>query len=123
MPKHRAGRSLGLTAPLIHPELDRVWVSEVGSHLEYGALAQRIFVQTPEAFGRGIGPHMFRDSAATSIAVDNPKHVGDASLILGHADHKMTEKHYNHARSLEASRRHAATLSRLRETLKGDGNR
>jgi integrase len=110
-------------APLIHPELDGVWVSEVGSHLEYGALAQRIFVQTREAFGRGIGPHMFRDAAATSIAVDNPKHVGDASLVLGHAGHRMTEKHHNHARSLEASRRHAAALSRLREKLKADGKR
>jgi integrase len=110
-------------APPIHPALDAVWVSEVGTHLEYGALARRIFVQTRAAFGRGIGPHMFRDSAATSIALDNPKHVGDASLVLGHAGHRMTEKHYNHARSLEASRRHAATLSRVREKLRADGNR
>jgi integrase/recombinase XerD len=110
-------------APPIHPELDAVWISEVGTHLEYGALERRIFVQTRDAFGRGLYPHAFRDCAATAIAVDNPKHVGDASLVLGHADHRMTEKHYNHARSLEASRRHAATLSRLRETLKGDGNR
>jgi integrase len=104
----------------IHPELDAVWVSEVGTHLEYGALERRIFVQTRDAFGRGLYPHMFRDCAATAIAVDNPKYVGDASLVLGHADHKMTEKHYNHARSLEASRRHAAMLSRLRDSLQVD---
>jgi hypothetical protein len=30
---------------------------------------------------------------------------------------------YNQARSLEASRRHAETLSRLRQTLKADRNR
>jgi integrase len=110
-------------APPIHPELDALWVSEVGTQLEIGALARRIFDQTRSEFGRPISPHLFRDCAATSIAVDNPKHVGDASLVLGHSDHKMTEKHYNHARSLDASRRHAATLSRLRETPKADGNR
>jgi integrase len=88
-----------------------------------GALARRISDHTRQEFGRPISPHLFRDCAATSIAVDNPKHVGDASLVLGHADHKVTEKHYNHARSLEASQRHAATLARLRETLKGDGKR
>jgi integrase/recombinase XerD len=100
------------------PNLDAVWVSEVGTQLESGTLARRVFIHTREAFGRGFGPHMFRDAAATSIAVDNPKHIGDASLALGHAGHKTTERHYNHARSLEASRRHAAALFRLREALK-----
>jgi hypothetical protein len=120
----RSERADGKTdAQPIHPELDAFWVSEVGTQLEIGALARRVFDHTRSEFGRPISPHLFRDCAATSIAVDNPKHVGDASLVLGHADHKMTEKHYNHARSLEASRRHAATISRLRETLKADGNR
>jgi integrase/recombinase XerD len=105
-------------APPIHREVEAVWVSEVGTQLEDGALGRRIFIRTRDAFGRGIGPHMFRDAAATSIAVDNPKHVGDASLVLGHVGHRTTEKHYNHARSLEASRRHAATLSHLHQTLK-----
>jgi integrase len=119
----RGEQAVDADSPPIHPDLDAVWVSEVGTQLEQGALARRIFVQTREAFGRGMGPHMFRDAAATSIAVDNPKHVGDASLVLGHAGHRTTERHYNHARSLEASRRHAATLSQVRQKLKADGNR
>jgi integrase/recombinase XerD len=110
-------------APPIHPELDAVWVSEVGTQLEYGALGTRVFVHTRQEFGRGLYPHMFRDCAATAVAVDNPKYIGDASLVLGHAGHRITEKHYNHARSLDASRRHAATLASLRESLKADGNR
>jgi integrase len=101
----------------IRPGLDAVWVSEVGSQIEQAALANRIVTHTKAAFGRSVSPHLFRDCAATSIAVDNPKHVGDASLVLGHADHRMTEKHYNHARSLEASRRHAEMLARLRRSL------
>jgi site-specific recombinase XerD len=99
-------------------DINAVWVSETGTQLERGALARRIADQTKAAFGRRISPHMFRDAAATSIAVDNPKHIGDASLVLGHLEHTMTERHYNHARSLEASRRHAETLKRLSETLK-----
>ena len=97
----------------IHPGLDAVWVSEIGTQIEQAALGCRIVKHTRAAFGRSVSPHLFRDCAATSIADDNPKHIGDASLVLGHADHKMTEKYYNHARSLEASRRLAGTLARL----------
>jgi integrase len=107
----------------VRSDIDAVWVSEIGTPLEKGALARRIADHTKAAFGRRVSPHMFRDAAATSIAVDNPKHIGDASLVLGHAGHRMTEKHYNHARSLEASRRHTEMLKRLRETLKSGRNR
>ena len=110
-------------APTIHPELDAVWVSEDGIQLSYEAVAFQIVFRTRREFGRSLSPHLFRDCAATAVAVDNPKHIGDASLILGHAGHRTTEKHYNHARSLEASRRHAAMLASLRESLKANGNR
>ena len=40
---------------------------------------------TPRPSSGRIPPHWFRDAAATSIAVENPRHVGDAHLILGHA--------------------------------------
>jgi integrase/recombinase XerD len=110
-------------APPVHPGLDAVWVSERGTQLMDEDLGFQIFVRTRREFGRGLFPHMFRDCAATAVAVDNPKHIGDASLILGHAGHKTTEKHYNHARSLEASRRHAAMLASLRERLKANRNR
>jgi integrase len=110
-------------APPLHADVDAVWVSEDGIQLTYEAVAFQIVFRTRREFGRSVSPHMFRDSAATAVAVDNPKHIGDASLILGHADHRTTEKFYNHARSLEASRRHAAMLIGLRERLKANGNR
>lgn len=100
-----------------YPECDALWVSERGTQLNSDVLAKRIAAHTKAAFGQSVSPHLFRDAAATSIAVDNPKHIGDASLVLGHADHRMTEKPYNHARSLEASRKHAATLAQLRRSL------
>ena len=110
-------------APPIHPELDALWVSEDGIQLSYEAVAFQIVFRTRQEFGRGLSPHLFRDCVATAVAIDNPKHIGDASLILGHAEHRTTEKHYNHARSLDASRRHAAMIASLRESLKGKGNR
>ena len=100
-----------------HLNLDAVWVSEVGTQLDPHALACRIVKHTRAAFGRSISPHLFRDCAATSIAVDNPKHIGDASLVLGHIGHRTTQKHYNHGRSLEASRRLGAALATLGERL------
>jgi integrase len=106
-----------------HLNLDAVWVSELGTQLDPHALACRIVRHTKAAFGRSISPHLFRDAVATSIAVDNPKHIGDASLVLGHAGHRTTQKHYNHARSLEASRRLATTLAGLGERLKANPDR
>jgi integrase/recombinase XerD len=120
----RGGQEAGNPdAPPIHPELDAVWVSKDGTQLSYQTLGLRIFLLTRREFGRGLSPHLFRDCAATAVAIDNPKHIGDASLVLGHAGHRTTEKHYNHARSLEASRRHATMLASLRESLKTNGNR
>jgi integrase/recombinase XerD len=66
------------------------------------------------AFGRPINPHLFRDSAATSIAIDDPEHVRIASCLLGHSS-ATTEKYYNHACSVEASHRWQNALLSLRE--------
>jgi integrase len=62
-------------------------------------------------------PRISGRSPAT-IAIEDPKHVRDAHLVLGHASLTTTERHYNQARSLEASRRHQAMLANLRTSLK-----
>lgn len=103
-----ARRHGGLT-----PDFDALWVSDVGTQLTMGALADRIEKCTKAAFGQSIPPHWFRDAAATSIAIDDPVHVRDAHLVLGHAGLATTEKHSNQARSLQASRRHQAMLADL----------
>jgi hypothetical protein len=88
--------------------------------LEKGALASRIRKHTKEAFGASLPPHWFRDAAATSIAVEDPQHVSDAHHILGNTL-AMTQKHYNQAHTLEASRRHQAMLKALRSSLNSRG--
>ena len=86
--------------------------------LEKNALASRVRKHTKEAFGASLPPHWFRDAAATSIAIEDPRHVRDAHHILGNT-FATTEKYYNQARSLEASRRHQAMLAALRSSLNG----
>jgi hypothetical protein len=95
-----------------------LWVSEIGTMLESGALAARIRKHTKAAFGASLPPHWFRDAAATTIAVEDPRHVRDAHHVLGNTL-ATTEKYYNQARSLEASRRYQATLAALRSSLNG----
>jgi integrase/recombinase XerD len=101
----------------LNPGTDALWVSEVGTMLESGALATRIRKHTKEAFGASLPPHWFRDATATTIAIEDPRHICDAHHILGNTL-ATTQKHYNQARSLEASRRHQAMLAALRSSLK-----
>jgi hypothetical protein len=60
--------------------------------------------RTRARFGHPVNPHMFRDAAATSIAIEDPAHVGMVAAILGHTNPQTAERFYNQAGSLEAGR-------------------
>jgi integrase len=64
-----------------------------------------------------MGLHDFRRAAATFIATDAPEKIGLIQGVLQHASLDVSEQHYNLARSVEASRRFAAHLSKLRGRL------
>jgi integrase/recombinase XerD len=70
---------------------------------------------TKRMVGVPISPHLFRDCAATTIATDDPEHVLTIAPLLGHTTLKTSEKHYNHARSLDASRRYQAVMLEVHE--------
>ena len=70
--------------------------------------------RTAEAFGTPINPHLFRDCAATSIAIDDPEHVRVASQLLGHRSRATTEQYYNQAQAIDAARRYQDFLVGLR---------
>ncbi len=96
---------------------DALWVSETGTALDPDALSRRIANTTQSRLNRRIPPHWFRDVAATTIAVEAPRNIADAHLILGHASPLTTEKHYIQAQSLQASAKfQAAMLERLGST-------
>jgi integrase len=98
----------------IPSDSDALWISETGSALQPDSLSRRIANLTEGRLGRRIPPHWFRDAAATTIAIETPRQIGDAHLILGHASPLTTEKHYIQARSIEAGAKfQAAMLERL----------
>jgi integrase len=98
-----------------------LWVSAHGSKLHADRIYQRICDLTRERFGRSINPHLFRDAAATSIAIEDPSHVGIVTTILGHSNTETAQTYYNQASSLEAARSHQAVIQRFRSLKIGRG--
>jgi integrase len=82
-----------------------LWISQDGSAMTEIAIYFRIMKLTKKRFGQVVNPHLFRDSAATSIAIEDPEHVRCTMVVLGHGTLATSEKHYNQAGSLEATRR------------------
>jgi integrase/recombinase XerD len=99
---------------------NRLWISADGSPLTQMGLYDRLVRWTLQAFGRPINPHLFRDAAATTMAVNDPVHVLLAAPLLGHRTFATTERSYIQAQTLEAHRQFAAKLSILRHTNAGN---
>lgn len=91
-----------------------LWISQDGGKLTAGGMAQAIERLTKVAFGVAINPHLFRDCAATTIAIHDPEHVQIIAAILGHSSMATSERHYNQASSLEAGRQYHAVLNETR---------
>jgi integrase/recombinase XerD len=87
-----------------------LWVSAHGSPMTEVAIYGRIRKRTREAFGTAINPHLFRDAAATTLAIADPEHVRLAAPLLGHRSFTTTERHYQQAKSYEAHRQYIAAL-------------
>ena len=80
-------------------------------------LYERVIRRTRYAFGKSISPHLFRDCAATSIAIEDPEHVRITANILGHTSLTTSERHYNQAHMLAAGRTMQQSLLELRNKL------
>lgn len=96
---------------------DRLWPSLQGGPLNDGGVYVAIAKRTKAEFGFVVNPHMFRVCAATTIAIADPVNVRAASQLLGHIRAWTTERYYNHAQTIEASRRYQGHLDALRERL------
>jgi integrase/recombinase XerD len=96
-----------------------LWVGSSGQALAEHTIRQAIIRRTQAALGVPINPHLFRDCAATTLAIEDPAHVGAAATILGHTSSRTTHKHYIQANTLAASRRHLdAVAARRRRAAK-----
>jgi integrase/recombinase XerD len=90
--------------------LNALWISRHGTAMTTDAIAYEIKNRTETEFGQPINPHSFRHLAATTIAIANPGGAADIKMVLGHANRRTAEKHYNHAGMIDASRSYQMTL-------------
>ena len=98
------------------PAGQALWLSLDGSPMTSSAIYDRITKYTFKEFGKAVSPHLFRDSAATTIALEDPGHVRIAAPLLGHRTFSTTEKYYNQARNVEAARTVQRYLLALRSS-------
>lgn len=91
----------------------RVWVSYRYTEQVGDSVHDRITKRTEEAFGRAVNPHLFRDSLATSLAINEPEIVGISHLMLGNGV-ETCQRHYNLARTHQAGARLNETVISLR---------
>lgn len=91
-----------------------LWVSQRPGPITDNGIYYAITTRTKAAFGVSVNPHLFRDAAATSIAIHDPSNVQITRHVLGHGPHRTSEIYYNQARSIEASGTLNAALARRR---------
>lgn len=94
-----------------------LWVSSHGSPMTEVAIYDTITKRTAAAFGTAINPHLFRDEAATALAIHDPAHVRSVAPLLGHRQLATTERFYQQARSLEAQRTFMAAVEGIRDRI------
>lgn len=94
------------------------WISRLGRQLSQSTIHYHIKNRTQKAFGVSLSPHLFRDCAATSVAIEDPAHVRIAMNILGHHSLATTQKYYDQSQMLAAGRTYQSALGNLRDIMR-----
>jgi integrase/recombinase XerD len=87
-----------------------LWVSPRGGALRDGAIGEIVSKHTAAGLRIRLTPHDARDAAATTWALAAPSQIGNSRDLLSHSDQRTTEKHYNRAKGVEASRAYAKLI-------------
>ena len=104
---------------LLGPSMsNRLWISRLGRPMSQSTIRYHINNRTEEAFSHPVTPHLFRDCAATSVAIEDPDHVRIAMNILGHHSLATTQRYYDQSQMLAAGRTYQSALGNLRNTLR-----
>lgn len=98
-----------------------LWLGAEGERMTGKSLSRRLRALILEHLGRPMSAHLFRDCAATGIALRSPEDIGIVAPVLGHARHETSEQYYNQAKSVEAFRRHQELIDRERGNDGRDG--
>ncbi len=96
---------------------DGLWASNQARPLSEGRIYDIVRHHTGARFGKPMGLHDFRRSAATFLAMDEPDKAGLIPGVLQQTSPEVSEKHYILARSIKASQRHVATMEQIRAEL------
>jgi integrase/recombinase XerD len=92
-----------LAAPAHVARSSALWLTQRGTPISAIHAYVRISELTKQAFGRPVNPHLFRDAAATTIAITKPEQVRIMGRLLGHRSLASSERYYNLARGAEAA--------------------
>lgn len=95
-----------------------LWLNVDGEPLSYDGFYYIVTSRTLQKFGFAISPHTFRKCFATTMGKDHPARVGVATALLDHGSPEVTERHYNLAPGIHASRRHLSGMQAYRRELK-----
>jgi len=99
-------------------EHDGLWASYRGRPLCDGRIYDMVRARTKKKFGKAMSLHDIRRAGATFLAMDAPDKIGLIPGMLQHASPEVSQRHYNLARSVQASRRFAAHLAKARNRLR-----
>jgi integrase len=106
-------RWLGHWRSVFHPSDDSLWPSIKGGPLAYTYVGHIITETTRRELGVAVNPHLFRDCAVYTVAINAGHRMGIASGLLQHANQRSVDKYYNKGASLEAVRRYQQILDQL----------
>ena len=100
-----------------------LWISRKRNQWSDGAIYDSVVGHTRTRFGFAINPHLFRDCAATSIAIEDPDNVAMIMAILGHSSLAISERHYIAANSMQAMRTYHGHIQSIRSQAHRDRKR
>jgi integrase len=107
--------------PDLAMELHRMWITTRGTAMKARDIYHRTIALTRSKFGKAMSPHLFRDAAATSIAIEDPRHIGMTRDILGHSKLSTSQHYYNQSRMIDAARSYQARILEIRKNCR-DGS-
>jgi integrase len=94
---------------------DILWVGKRGEIMGQDYIGSRIGDVTLKLTGKRVSPHLFRDAAATTLARISSESARLIRPVLAHSGSRTAERHYIHARTIEAGRDYASLITRLKK--------
>jgi len=105
---------------LSKPDIDgTLFISGMGLPIYPHAMSHEIGKITEAFFGRRVCTHEFRHATGSSIAKEDPEHVGIVPDILGHSDYRTSESYYIFANEWAAFQRLDLAMEKLAGSQEG----